>query len=44
MTSKAKLKKALQLIEDVLMEGDLETGEEELEEIVTSLEDIIESN
>jgi hypothetical protein len=44
MTSKSKLKKALQLIEDVLLEGDIVDDNDALEEVVNLLEDVIDIN
>ena len=44
MTSKSKLKKALSLIEDVLLEGDIVDDNDALEEVVTLLEDVIDIN
>lgn len=44
MTSKSKLKKALSLIEDVLLEGDIVDDNDALEEVVNLLEDVIDIN
>ena len=44
MTSKEKLRKALKLVEDVLLEGDLQDDFNKLEEVVDNIEEVLKDN
>lgn len=44
MTSKEKIRKALKLVEDVLLEGDLQDDFNKLEEVVDNLEEVLKDN